>query len=251
MANFFSDSDEDKAVDDLLSQAMESTVLEQIAAIHCAGLTDSGLPSHLETRFQRLKSFPSAAAKSTCVSTKSFNLSQPSEKNGSAENPKIPDTIGGENWGKFEESIPPSSKKCRESPSKLSDSGSSFELRNPRIEKIGRNISHSSVDEINRSVSPPVKSGCFFCSPKNKGSRGRREKGNRDLDDLDWGKHDELLSDLSVNSQRKMIKKAMEEEERVCREAEKIVKWAKQVSSRMDVSGIDDGFSDDENPKFT
>lgn len=40
----------------------------------------------------------------------------------------------------------------------------------------------------------------------------------------------------------------MKEEEKINREAEKIVKWAKQASARMmDVSGLDDELSDFEN----
>ncbi|KAK6129834.1 hypothetical protein DH2020_036420 [Rehmannia glutinosa] len=202
--DFFSDSDGEKAVEEVLSQAMDSTILEQVAAINCAGFTDSGLPSHLETRFQRLKSLPSSTAKPASLSTKSLSLPhRPEFKKGDSVNEaKYPNSSEG--WGE-------------------------------------------------RSVSPPVKSGCFLCSPK-KVSR-KKNKENRGLDlGLDWGKHDdELLSDLSnfsVSSQRKMIKKAMEDEERICREAEKIVKWAKHASARMDISGIEDELSDDENAKF-
>ncbi|CAI9780524.1 unnamed protein product [Fraxinus pennsylvanica] len=60
----------------------------------------------------------------------------------------------------------------------------------------------------------------------------------RGLDiDLDWGKNDVFLSDLSnfsLKSQKKMMMmKAMKEEEEICREVEKIVKWAKQASTWM------------------
>ncbi|CAH2033704.1 unnamed protein product [Thlaspi arvense] len=46
------------AVENLLSQAMDLYVLEQVAAINCSGFTDSVLPANLETRFRRLKSLP-------------------------------------------------------------------------------------------------------------------------------------------------------------------------------------------------
>jgi len=62
------------------------------------------------------------------------------------------------------------------------------------------------------------------------------------------GKDDELLSDLksfSAEEQKKMMKKAMKEEEKIIKEAEKIVKWAKQTSSRMNFSVSDDELSDD------
>ncbi|KAJ0020669.1 hypothetical protein Pint_31827 [Pistacia integerrima] len=61
-------------------------------------------------------------------------------------------------------------------------------------------------------------------------------------------KNDEFLLDLgifSVKEQQKMLKKAMKEEEKVSREAEKIVKWAKQASMRMSPHDIEDQFSDD------
>ncbi|KAL0407926.1 UNVERIFIED_CONTAM: hypothetical protein Sradi_1727000 [Sesamum radiatum] len=264
MDDFFSDSDGEKAVEELLSQAMESTVLEQVAAINCAGFTDSGLPSHLETRFQRLKSFPSSTAKPTSLSTKSFSLSHPTEfkKIDSVNEAKSSDS-GEEKNGERSEKVSstclkksPVEKVCL-SPSKSSDNGSPSPVKkNPRekMQKKGRKShSSSSWDEFSsRSVSPPAKSGCFLCSPK-KVSR-KKNKENRGLDlGLDWGKNDELLSDLSnfsVHSQRKMMKKAMEEEERISREAEKIVKWAKHASARMDVSSIEDELSDDENAKF-
>ncbi|KAI3453927.1 hypothetical protein Pfo_010590 [Paulownia fortunei] len=239
MGDFFSDSDGEKAVEEILSQAMDSTILEQVAAINCAGFTDSGLPSHLETRFQRLKSFPSSTAKPTSLSTKSFSLSHPPEfkKSDTVNEAKSSDSPEEKNVEKSEKGFSPCLKKSPDSKNWLSDSGSLSPFKkNPRgkVEKKGTKSPSSSSCEgfSSRSVSPPVKSGCFLCSPK---------------------KHDELLSDLSnfsVNSQRKMIKKAMEEEERICREADKIVKWAKHASARMDISGIEDELSDDENAKF-
>lgn len=59
MASFRSLSAKDEAaVENLLSQAMDLHVLEQVAAINCAGFTDSVLPTNLETRLRRLKSLP-------------------------------------------------------------------------------------------------------------------------------------------------------------------------------------------------
>lgn len=256
MDEFFSDSDGDKAVEELLSQAMESTILEQVAAINCAGFTYSGLPSNLETRFQKLKSFPSSAAKPAPLATKSFSLSHPSEirKIDSVNEPKIPDSGEEKNGEKGEDVF---SQKIPERKNCSSDSGSFSPLkRNPRgkMKKKGANSFSSSSPPFevfsSRSVSPPVKSGCFLCSPKSR----KKNKENRGLDlGLDWGKHDQILSDLnsySMNNQRKMIKKAMEEEEKICREAEKIVKWAKHASARMDFSDIEDEISDYENAKF-
>ncbi|XP_051119413.1 uncharacterized protein LOC127243441 [Andrographis paniculata] len=254
MAAFFSDSDEDKAVDELLSQAMDSTVLDQVAAINCAGFDSGGLPSHLEARFARLKSFPSAAAK-TKPSTKSFHVSDPGDVK------KIDSPISSRNSDSVPENSPTSKPKCADSKNNSPPCDSAGVNRNPRIEIGGNGRKSNSPDfwadfsTRSRSVSPPVKSGCFLCSPK-KSSRKLGKKENRGLDlGLNWGKHDDdLLTDLSNFSvhSKKMSRRAMEEEEKICREAEKIVKWAKQASARMEVSGIEDILSDDdENHKFS
>lgn len=98
-----------------------------------------------------------------------------------------------------------------------------------------------------KSQSPPRKLGCFWCSPK-KGS-ARKSKGEwTDSDDFGWSKNEELLADLGsfpIKEQRKILKKAMVEQKKISREAQKIVKLAKQASLRTNVSGIDDELSDD------
>lgn len=61
------------------------------------------------------------------------------------------------------------------------------------------------------------------------------------MEDKRWEKNDEILSDLStfsVKEQERKLKKALEEEEKISREAEKVVKWVKQESARMDSSVI-------------
>lgn len=258
MGDFFSDSDGEKAVEELLSQAMDSTVLEQVAAINCAGFTGDGLPSHLETRFQRLKSLPASAAPKPRVSlsSKSVNLSRPAEleKSDSLNETEKP--------GPAEEQKAPATRSTKFPGEKPEVDGIPFsplEESWRKMENKGRRKSPSSSSFSSfssRSISPPAKSGCFLCSPKKFPSREKKKKKkNRGLDlGLDWGNNDDkLLSDLSnfsVRSQRKVMKKAMEEEEKVCREAEKIVNWAKQASARMDVSGLEDELSDDENAKF-
>lgn len=257
MADFFTDSDDDKAVEELLSQAMDASVLQQVAAVNCAGFDDDGLPSHLETRFRKLKSFPSSAAKPTSLSTKSFNLSHTPEfkKNDAAHEAKAPVSSVENGAEKGEKAFTKCSTKSPDEKSCLSDSETP--LQSPFTEIPGRKTSKNARKSTkspsfpsfsdgfsSRSVSPPAKGGCFLCSPK-RVSR-KKSKENRGLD---FGKNSELLSDLS-SSQKRMIKKAMEEEEKISREAEKIVKWAKQASARMEFSGIDDDLSDDENAKF-
>uniref|UniRef100_A0A0V0H1L4 Putative ovule protein n=1 Tax=Solanum chacoense TaxID=4108 RepID=A0A0V0H1L4_SOLCH len=51
--SFLSDSDNEKAVEDLLSQAMDQSVLEQVPPTNC--FTDSVFPNQLETHFRKLK----------------------------------------------------------------------------------------------------------------------------------------------------------------------------------------------------
>ncbi|KAG8382016.1 hypothetical protein BUALT_Bualt05G0032600 [Buddleja alternifolia] len=271
MADFFSDSDDDKAVEELLSQAMDSTVLEQVAKINCASFNDSDLPSHLETRFQKLKSFPSNP--NSLPSSKSFNkidsvneAKNCEEKKGLKKSPDSKICLSPSNSSEtcnfsplkknpklkkgFQKS--PDSKNCL-SPSNSSESCDFSPLKkNPQKKLGGKNEMKS--PSSSRSISPPVKSGCFLCSPK-RVSRRKSSKEMRGLElGFDWGKNDGFLSDLSNfsmnSSQKKMIKKAMEEEEKICREADKIVKWAKHASARMEVEGIDDELSDDENAKF-
>ncbi|KAB1200993.1 hypothetical protein CJ030_MR0G005317 [Morella rubra] len=56
--SYLSDTDE-SAVEELVSQAQDLCVLEQVSAINCSSFTDSsGLPTELESRFRKLKSFP-------------------------------------------------------------------------------------------------------------------------------------------------------------------------------------------------
>lgn len=95
------------------------------------------------------------------------------------------------------------------------------------------------------SPSPPRKVGCFWCSPKKE--KKSKEKKENVLGWEDHGGSDELLSDLgsfSRKQQQKMLKKALKEEEKISREAEKIVEWAKHASARMNVSDIEDELSD-------
>lgn len=59
MADFSYMSDSDEAdIDELISQTKDLCILEQISAINCSGFADSPLPSELESRFRKLKSFP-------------------------------------------------------------------------------------------------------------------------------------------------------------------------------------------------
>ncbi|KAA8528177.1 hypothetical protein F0562_035572 [Nyssa sinensis] len=267
--SFLSDSDE-SAVEELLSQAMDHSVLEQVAAINCSGFTsDSVLPTQLETRFQRLKSFPVTKPKSPYLGTGNNSASslKPHFENDlknlggtktDSENVFLSPTK--ENPVEKKGLKSESQSRSVSSPSKSSNSSTGDAIFSPMKEnpdgkkglksksRSGSFLSPSNSSNLSmESLSPPRKTGCFWCSPK-KDSR-KKSNGNRFAGiDRDWGKKDEFLSDLDLGSfstkeQQKMLKKAIKEEEKISREAEKIVKWAKQASARMDVSGIEDELS--------
>ncbi|CAI9094264.1 OLC1v1029970C1 [Oldenlandia corymbosa var. corymbosa] len=291
---FLSDSDEDKAVNELLSQAMDQCVLEQVVAINCSGFNDSGLPSHLETRFQKLKSLPSSGnpKPKPPVRSQSQSASSSSEFKRSIEDKSIPnsqfclpkdaaenglpldskknsvvDEEGSKGVSKsgVDGSKDPKLEKClkgnplesrfsgEEEPSSDSfdflgekdDIFSSFSTKKVQDGKKRRGFkspsdssAFPSENSSSESLSPPPRrSGCLWCSPKRSPRR----------------KNDGILSDLNGSrsfrkAQEKLLKMAAKEEEKISREAEKIVKWAKQASSRMmEVSGIEeDGLSDNE-----
>ncbi|KAL7595708.1 uncharacterized protein LOC111899415 [Lactuca sativa] len=271
----FTDSDDERAVEDVLSQAMDHSVLEQIAAINCSSFsTSDNLPSHLETRFRKLKSLPptttitaSAAAGSRFPPSKSKSLGPRPGDDSNVEEPnrdfcsyvdlkQIPDakkspesSPSTENQEEHSDenidekkgtksNTKSNSKACKKERSKSNSRSDSWSLSSPESESETR--------------SPPRRSiGCLWCSPKKEKSVPRKQgKENRlfSSSSSSWGNDAEFLKTFSVEEQKKIMKKAMKEEEKINREAEKIVKWAKQASARMmDVSGLDDELSDFEN----
>lgn len=299
--SFLSDTD-DSAVEEIISQANDLLILEQVAAINCSAFSDSVLPTELETRFRKLKSFPSSknsglrtelrtrsakggtgsecddeavvfppSKQNPCGRLKGgFGFSpgegdpdgksvvfSPSKKNGGAdENAMF--SPGKENpEGNFsgskrnvifspskqypDENFTGSKKNMMFSPSKQTPTEKKSGLRNPNSGSLSSPSSDSSDFSMD-SRPPPQKTGCFLCSLKSPSKK--KSKKNQS-----WSKKDELVSDLSIfteKSQRKILKKAMKEEEKINREAEKIVKWAKQASARMNISDIEDGLSDDD-----
>lgn len=283
--SFLSDSDNEKAVDELLSQAMDQSILVQIAAINCSGFTDSSLPTHLETRFQKLKSFPSANSKPTKSSSHCCSASSSVSKNSKNDKNSVEEKGLRENLNSGFVSAPSKSLsfsdkdeifqdydkfsgwknglKAKSESEFLASASNSFDFSAdnetfPSSKKIpsGRNRKESKSpsgfsDSSTETLSPPQKSGCLCCSPIM--SSRKKNKENKVLDsNLDWGKTDEVFSDLNTFSgknQKKLLKKTMREEEKISREAEKIVKWAKQASVRMEVSSIDDELSDNESFK--
>ncbi|KAI3522376.1 hypothetical protein L1887_00105 [Cichorium endivia] len=269
----FTDSDDERAVEDVLSQAMDHSVLEQIASINCSSFsTSDNLPSHLEARFRKLKSLPTTTATSDAAGSRF-----PPSKSKSLGPRSGDDSNVEERDRQFCSSVDfeqtPDAKKCpKSSPSTDSLEEHSDENRdekketklntepNSKVRKKERSKSKSRSDSWSLSSpesesetrSPPRRSiGCLWCSPKKEKSVPRKQgKENRlfSSSSSSWGNDAEFLKTFSVQEQKKIMKKAMKEEEKINREAEKIVKWAKQASARMmDVSGLDDELSDFEN----
>ncbi|CAA0831886.1 Unknown protein [Striga hermonthica] len=167
MAGFFTYGDDNKAVEELLSQAMDMVALEQLAAINSSAFKHSALPSHLETRFQNLKR--NHASPPLSLPTKSLNLPRTSNiKKGVAsketenDNPIWPENgkVAGKNrHERLEEyrrgMVAKFSTKC---PKEIGHAD-----KNPR----------TGFSSRARYLSPPAKTGCFFvCSfSKVKGKR--------------------------------------------------------------------------------
>lgn len=84
---------------------------------------------------------------------------------------------------------------------------------------------------------------CFWFSIKKKQSVAKNDKsrGVSSSGHDNWGKNDELLSDVStfsVKEQERRLKKAVEDEKKANVEAERVVQWVKQESARIDASTI-------------
>ncbi|KAM0059389.1 hypothetical protein Hdeb2414_s0005g00180881 [Helianthus debilis subsp. tardiflorus] len=141
-----------------------------------------------------------------------------------------------------------------DSRSKLKSSSNSRKTKSLKSKSRTDSWSVPSPESESRSVSPARRGmGCLWCSPK----KEKRKQGKENLNRLssfssslgnDYEYDVEFLKTFSVKEQKKIMRKAMKEEEKINREAEKIVKWAKQASSRMmdvHVSGVvDDDLSD-------
>ncbi|KAH7515104.1 hypothetical protein FEM48_Zijuj11G0160700 [Ziziphus jujuba var. spinosa] len=293
--SFLSDTDE-SAVDELISQAQDLCILEQVSTINCSSFVDSLLPSDLESRFRKLKTFPQTNSKlrgktplDSSVKGKEGDSDGASDEDSEIFSPTKQNADKKSDFKKKSQSgissLPPDSKDfsvqkevlkensdgkrgskseaIHESVSSSTDSSiSSLEnailsdsKRNPDKKKCSNRKSKtgsfssplgSSNSLMRSSPSPPKKAGCFWCSPKKNSSRKSKENRGSVLD-FDCSIGDETFSDLGTFSrkeQEKILRKALKEEEKISREAEKIVKWAKQASARMNVSDIEDELSE-------
>ncbi|WVZ10076.1 hypothetical protein V8G54_014606 [Vigna mungo] len=86
-----------------------------------------------------------------------------------------------------------------------------------------------------------MESGCCFCFFSSKKSFVVGRNGRSSSEEVQWGKNDEMLSDrstFSVKEQEKRLKKALEEEEKVSKEAERVVQWVKHESAKINLSAV-------------
>ncbi|XP_030515264.2 uncharacterized protein LOC115728993 [Rhodamnia argentea] len=100
------------------------------------------------------------------------------------------------------------------------------------------------------SPPPPRLICCFSFAPAKDGRRKKAGKGfsRSDMEDPNWGKDEDMLSDMStfsVKEQERRLKIAREEEERARREANKVDMWVRQESARMKVSIRDENDAED------
>ncbi|CAI8588342.1 unnamed protein product [Vicia faba] len=263
MVGFSSDTDEDSTIEEIISQAQDSILLKQISAINCSSFTHSDLPTDLESRFQKLKSFPANHTtpppyhpKNPTFSTlnpanpqKSLNLSPPKD----AKSIKNQDSDSGSvsSPEKKEIKSKPKPKNGSFSPSDsshISEESSMSSLFMPLQMKKDEEKRVKVKKYVSPSPSPPRKWGCFWCSPK-KEKKVKSKESDDIVGSLDEYTSDEFLYDigsLSTKKRMNMIEKALkEEEEKINREAEKIVELVKHASARMIVSSdIEDELSD-------
>ncbi|XP_038971509.1 uncharacterized protein LOC120104426 [Phoenix dactylifera] len=244
MASYLSHlaSPERDAVDAIVSEAIDLCTLEQVAALNTSHLSDSSLlPGDLESRFRKLKSFPGA----------------------NPQHPQQQSRIPPRHLDQGKENIPRSLNRCESVPNPSIDSGEPEEKKppeeaetssspppKPEAEKDSKKPEPAtgfasspsiSLASPRDSPSPPRGRCCFVLSPK----RVQRRKGKSG----DWGRSDDLLSDMgtfSMKEQRRKLKKALKEQEKASREAEKMVELVKHASARMNVAAIDELLSDDE-----
>nr|XP_043617603.1 uncharacterized protein LOC122589376 [Erigeron canadensis] len=255
------DSEDEKAVEDILSQAFDHSLLEQIAAINCSSFSNSDhLPSHLENRFRKLKSLPTSSTdRFLPAKSNSFTFTPPSSHDEQvpdlktkSEKPSPENDSDGKQVAKTKTGIDSSSPeseafRCRSS-GEYSDENEK-KVRKKSKNGTGLNKSRSSswteslTSSESESGSPVRRSiGCLWCSPKKKVKMKKKQNKMRYFGDDIGNENDvEFMKMFSEKEEKKIMKRAMKEEEKINREAEKIVKWAKQASDRMmDVSGLVD-----------
>ncbi|KAJ8774265.1 hypothetical protein K2173_009696 [Erythroxylum novogranatense] len=288
MAHFGNLSDtDDSAVDELISQVQELSVLEQVSKINCSGFDNSLLPTDLETRFRKLKSFPVSnprnqtndIALSKC---EMGNISDRERLNFSAEKHYADGKVGSLKVTHDTEGNKLGTEKESESgyaSSSLNSSISSEDEEIFRPNPSGKGVSKKKSEDESACKQKPEKKISSKSRPRHGSSGSSRLSSSPSLMDspspprksgcfwcspkkkrskehwspswVDIG-DDNFLSDLnimSVKQQKKIMKKSMRLETKISRDAEKIARLAKQASERIGFHGIEDDLSGDDSGK--
>lgn len=260
----FSDPD-DSAVEDLISQIQDLSVLEQVAAINCSGFTDSVLPEDLESRFRRLKSFPVTKQnpKSSIdhsLSHSKSELGNPLNADGKIGSQRLSDEEAGifsyskQQRGKdvekssmendvflcsnanLDQEKPSKQKPKHGSASSTSDSSNSWtptaifspSEQSPKVKKNSRSeLKSGSVPSRLGSLDSPSspRSTGCFWCSPKKASM-KKSNENRVLGSgFDWDLNDDFLPDISVFS----VKEQQKMLKKAMKEQEKISKEAAKI----------------------
>lgn len=201
-------SDAHSDVENLLAQAADLHALEQIAALNTCHLPDTTLPSHLESRFLRLKSLPTPLSPAVHGDAEGDDIGR--RHSFGSEEVKV---------AVMDSPAPPVSSKMDD---KYRYSFSASGASSPAV------------------LSPPPRSsrrdwwmGRFWCFPTRSCKKKDVEDCEQDLAlDLDhdlgyWAMGGHIMSgfdQLSVEDQRRRLKMVMKEVEKSKREAKNIIK---------------------------
>ncbi|XP_020598639.1 uncharacterized protein LOC110038210 [Phalaenopsis equestris] len=198
-------SPNDSDIDLIISEATDLCILEQIAALNTAHLSDFTLSTDLESRFRKLKTFPGSNLPSKLPSHSSLQ-----------EKENMPSSsIQPENLNESDESKPEVISIASPKPERLKDLK---ELR-------------TSTSVERRSPSPTRVMCCFGCSPK---KMVQRRKGKQ---------YEEIFLEFGVSSMkehRKKLEKVLKEQERMSREVEKMVEVMEEAAARMNEETMDE-----------
>ncbi|KAJ1692969.1 hypothetical protein LUZ63_009667 [Rhynchospora breviuscula] len=261
------------AVDAIIAEAMDACALDHIAKLNTAHLSSSSssLSSDLESRFRKLKSFPTrTAATASPAVTASRSLNFGKENNAPTPSPaSVPIVGSGFTGGDGETESSSPVVTCGEMPKGM-ETQSEVEVRSgvQTGEDVKSKKDSSADSGLGSGFSPSKRRGpqpdqspldrlgcCFFLSPKKATSttpKSKQKDGNGgSVHDMDFGavELDELSDNkkflADIKEQQKKLKKALKEQEKVSREAAKLVRYARHASARMRAN-TDELFSDED-----
>ncbi|KAI3924549.1 hypothetical protein MKX01_037989, partial [Papaver californicum] len=176
---FFSESDE-STVEDIISQAMDQCVLEQIVSINLSGISDTSLPTDFENRFSKLKSFPGTIPKPEIPQNPIFKsvehihslspnqeIGSPSNPNHVKRSPSCPSTNPKTEIPQNQVLSPRQENGYSPSNSDQVKKSSSFGSKPKSKQAFVRSCSSSSDSSQENPSLSLAKQNCFFwCSPK-------------------------------------------------------------------------------------